>query len=284
MRPRPSSFLQSLCLFVLCLLPAISLAQQPPIQTRITQALDEASTTVLRGNVHPLARVQSDSGAAPDSLPMQRMLLVLKRGDPQEAALRQLLDDQQDKSSPNYHKWLTPDDFGRRFGPADSDIQTVTSWLQSHGFQIGQVSKGRTIIEFSGTAAMVQDAFRTSIHKYVANGVSHWANSTDPSIPTALTPVVAGVWTLHSFPKHPTLILSPDHFPVELVGSANPQATGSNGHHFLTPGDFDVIYSVNGISSTYQGVGVTIAIVARSNISTNDVRLIVKSSACRFQA
>ena len=65
MRPRPSSFLQSLCLFALCLLPAISPAQQPAIQPRITEALDEASTTVLRGNVHPLARVQSDSGIAP---------------------------------------------------------------------------------------------------------------------------------------------------------------------------------------------------------------------------
>lgn len=74
---------------------------------------------------------------------MQRMLLVLKRSDQQEAALRQLLDEQH-KSSPNYHKWLTPDDFGRRFGPADLDIQTVTSWLQSHSFQIGQVSRGRT--------------------------------------------------------------------------------------------------------------------------------------------
>jgi subtilase family serine protease len=142
MPPRPSSFLQSLCLFILFLLPATSLAQQPAVQPRITQAVDEASTTVLRGNVHPLARVQLDSGVAPASLPMQRMLLVLKRSDQQEAALRQLLDEQQDKSAPNYHKWLTPDDFGRRFGPADQDIQTVTSWLQSHGFEVSQVSKG----------------------------------------------------------------------------------------------------------------------------------------------
>jgi subtilase family serine protease len=100
--------------------------------------------------------VQLDRGAAPASLLMQRMLLVLKRSDQQEAALRQLLDEQQDKSSPNYHIWLTPDDFSRRFGPADQDIQTVTSWFQSHGFQTAQVSKGHTVIEFSGTAAMVQ--------------------------------------------------------------------------------------------------------------------------------
>jgi subtilase family serine protease len=200
--------------------------------------------------------MQLDRGAAPASLPMQRMLLVLKRSDQQEADLRRLLDEQQDRSSPNYHKWLTPEDFGRRFGPADQDIQTVTSWLQSHGFQIAQVSKGRTVIKFSGTAAMVQEAFRTSVHKNVADGVSHWANSTDPSIPTALTPVVTGVWTLHNFLKKPTLVMSPDRFSVESVRSANPPATGSNGHHYLTPGDFAVIYSINPVYATMQGSGV----------------------------
>jgi len=215
--------------------------------------------------------MQLDRGAAPASLPMQRMLLVLKRSDQQEADLRRLLDEQQDRSSPNYHKWLTPDDFGRRFGPADQDIQTVTSWLQSHGFQIAQVSKGRTVIEFSGTAAMVQEAFRTSVHKYVADGVSHWANSTDPSIPTALTPVVTGVWTLHNFLKKPTLVMSPDRFSVESVRSANPQASGSNGHHYLTPGDFAVIYTINPVYATMQGSGVTIAVVARSDLITTDI-------------
>ena len=99
--------------------------------------------------------------------------------------------EQQDPSSPNYHKWLTPAQFGQQFGPADQDIQTITSWLTSHGFQINHVSNGRTIIQFSGTAGQVQEALHTPIHKFVVNGEEHWANTTDPSIPTALTPVVA---------------------------------------------------------------------------------------------
>ncbi len=132
-------------------------------------------------------------------LPMNRMLLVLKRSDEQESALRTLIDDQQDKASPNYHKWMTPDEFGKQFGPSDQDIQQVTAWLQSHGFQIAQVSKGRTVIEFSGTAAQVQDALHTSIHKYAVNGEQHWANANDPQIPAALTPVVAGVGSFSDF-------------------------------------------------------------------------------------
>src|SRR5262249_33445045 len=135
-------------------------------------------------------------------LPMQRMLLVLKRSDDQEASLRKLLDDQQDKTSPSYHKWLTPEQFGQQFGPTDADIQTVSAWLQSHGFQVGS-TKGRTVLAFSGTAGRVQEAFHTTIHKYLVNGEQHWANSNDPSIPTALAPAVAGIRSLHNFPRPP---------------------------------------------------------------------------------
>ena len=96
------------------------------------------------------------------------------------------MDDQQDKASPQYHGWLKPDDFGRQFGPADQDVQFVTLWLQSHGFQDIKVRKGRTIIEFSGTAAQVQEAFHTPIHKFVIKGEEHWANASDPQIPEPL--------------------------------------------------------------------------------------------------
>src|ERR1700732_4120660 len=100
----------------------------------ITEALDEGHLTVLRGNTHRLARPEFDLGTAPARLPMERMLLVLKRSSEQETALRRLLDDQQDKASPNYHKWLTPTKFGKQFGPSDADVQTITAWLESHGF------------------------------------------------------------------------------------------------------------------------------------------------------
>ena len=100
----------------------------------ITRAVDETQLTVLKGNTHPLARAEFDLGTAPAAQPMQRMLLVLQRSPGQESALRALLDQQQDKSSPNYHKWLTPEEFGKQFGPSDSDIQTISLWLQSNGF------------------------------------------------------------------------------------------------------------------------------------------------------
>src|ERR1700691_3315791 len=115
-----------------------SAAQQAPLVTLpslITQPVDESNLTTLKGNTHPLARPEFDLGTAPATLPMERMLLVLKRSPEQETALGKLLDDQQDKASPNYHQWLTPEQFGKQFGPADEDMQTVSSWLQSHGFR-----------------------------------------------------------------------------------------------------------------------------------------------------
>jgi len=121
----------------------------------ITLAVDESQVTVLKGNTHPLARADFDLGTAPATLPMQRMLLVLKRSDAQEAALEQLLDDLQNQNSPSYHKWLTPEQFGQQFGPTDADMQTISSWLQSHGFEVGS-TKGRTVLEFSGSASQVQ--------------------------------------------------------------------------------------------------------------------------------
>lgn len=236
------------------------------IRARITRPIDEGQLSRLPGNIHPLAQTQFDRGPAPPDLPMQRMLLVLTRSSQQEAALQNLLKAQQDRTSASYHQWLTPQQFGEQFGPANQDMQTVTSWLQSQGFQIDRVSNGRSIIEFSGTAAQVQQAFHTEIHKYVVNGKSHWANASDPEIPSALTGVVAGVATLHNFRKKPQLIKANGLF------QAAPEFTGSDGSHALSPADYAVIYNINPLyNSGINGTGTVIAVVGRTNIDLQDI-------------
>src|ERR1700682_3613940 len=124
----------------------LAAAQQRYVAPLIDEPVDEARRIMLKGNTHPLARTQFEVAGAPASLPMDRMLLVLKRSPEQETALLKLLDDQQDKASPAFHKWLTAEQFGQQFGPADSDIHAVTSWLEGHGFEVARVSKGRTVI------------------------------------------------------------------------------------------------------------------------------------------
>ncbi|MGB8477031.1 MAG: Ig-like domain repeat protein [Candidatus Acidiferrum sp.] len=253
-------------------------AQTASVPVRITQAVNEKSLLVLKGNVHPLARSEFDQGAVSDGLPLHRMLLLLKRSPEQEAALQALLDEQQDKSSPNYHAWLTPAQFGRQFGPADADIQTVTSWLQSQGFQIDNVSAGRTVIEFSGNAVQVRSAFHTEIHSYLVNGETHTANNSDPQIPAALAPVVAGPVSLNNFPVKSFIhTLGPFEKSIK-TGEITPLFTfpgcRSGNCYAVGPADFRTIYNTAPLltgTPKIDGTGETIAIVGESNINVQDV-------------
>lgn len=265
-----------LVLSLLAVAPAFPQENQLP--ARITAPVDETRLTVLKGNVHELAQPISDRGPAPADLPMLRMLLVLRRSPKQEQALRNLLDEQQDKSSSNYHKWLTPEQFGQQFGVSDQDIEVIIRWLQSHGFQVANVTRGRTVIEFSGTATQVKEAFHTEIHKYVVRGEEHWANSADPQIPTALASVVAGVATLHNFRKKPHIKVAETRIPAHFQPGSRPLVTFSNGQHAMGPGDFYAIYNLTpviqgltGNPGTAGGFGTTIAVVGRSNINVQDV-------------
>ena len=254
--------------------------QAPRVPARVTQTVDESNRFTLKGNVHPMARTQFDRGAVSDAQPATHMALALKRSDEQEAALRQLLDQQQDKSSPNYHKWLTPDQFGKQFGPADTDIQAVTDWLTSRGFTNIKVSPGRTRVEFSGNISQVQNAFQTQIHHYMVNGTMHMANVSDPQIPAALAPVVRGVAHLNDFRPHSqahrlgTFRRSKDTGETKPLFTFNACGSGPTPLpcYGVGPGDFAKIYSAPAtINSALPGAGVTIAIVQDSNININDV-------------
>jgi subtilase family serine protease len=295
MRPQSACFLciRLLFAFFSLLLPLCTFAQTALVPSRITQAVDESNLAVLKGNTYYLASAEYDRGAAPASLPMSRMLLVLQRSPSQEAALEQLLDQQQDHSSPDYHQWLTPQQFGQQFGPSDQDIQIITAWLQSHGFQVAPPSNGRTVIEFSGTAGQVQAAFHTTIHKYsvpTAAGTleDHWANSTNPSIPTALAPVIVGIDTLHNFPRKPMHVLSGVFKKNKTTGEIKALhsdltftcGTNQEGQPVscfgLGPYDFATIYNVlplwNGSPApVIDGTGQTIAIIGETDVDVKDI-------------
>jgi Pro-kumamolisin, activation domain/Bacterial Ig-like domain (group 3) len=258
---------------------AAQISQTPRVPARVTQAVDDSNRVTLRGNVHRLALPEFDRGAVSDAQPAAHVALVLKRSDEQESALEQLLQQQQDKSSPNYHKWLTPQQFGAQFGPADSDIQAVTDWLTARGFTNIAVGPGRTRVEFDGNVGQITSAFQTQIHHFMVNGKMHMANVSDPQIPAALSPVVRGVTTLNDFRPHAlshrlgTFRKTKDSgvvkplFTFNGCGSSNTPAPC----WAVGPGDFAKIYNspatVNGV---VPGTGVTIAIVQDSNINVAD--------------
>lgn len=238
------------------------------VPARITQAIDEARMVQLKGNVHPLARAEFDQGAVSNATPMKRMMLLLQRSPEQEAALELFMAEQMSKESPNFHKWLTPEEFGRQFGPADADIQTVTSWLTSQGFTGIRVNRGKAVIEFNGNVGQVRSAFHTDIHKFVVNGDERQANISDPQIPAALTPVVAGIVSLHNFPMQSMRRVLGQFTHSRDTGEITPQFTGSGGSFFaLGPADFAKIYNV---PASLDGTGGNIAIIGFSDIDVSD--------------
>lgn len=274
----------ALFLTLLLLAPVFSSSRQTKIaealhlaSPRIVQEIDEARRTVLANNTDRHVRPEFDQGPVDPDMVMHRMLLVMKRSPDQEAALRKFLLELHETASPNYHRWITPEQFGQRFGVAEQDIRKVSSWLESHGLQIGSVSKGRSFIEFSGTAAQVRDTFHTEIHRFVVNGEAHWANASDPSIPSALSPVVAGPASLHNFRKHSNVSPFIQRATFHRTPSGDVNLTNSQNQtiHALGPADLAAIYNIPNSFSTapspLSGSGITIGVVGRSNINLNDI-------------
>ena len=261
-------------------LPAQSQTQtsQSVVPSRIVNTIDEGSRVTLHGYVHPLATAANDRGAAPDSMPLTRIHLLLKRSDAQETALKQYISDAHTPGSANYHKWLTPAQFGQQFGPSDQDIATVESWLSSQGFEVSGVKPGKQVIEFTGNVAQLRTAFHTQIHQYNVNGATHYGAANEPDIPAALAPVVAGFPSLNDFPPHKLM--------ARVLGTAsydakNDKATpnwtygNSSGVDFvLAPGDFGIQYDLPNSTlnskytgTTIDGTGQSIAILDFANIN-----------------
>ncbi len=194
---------------------------------------------------------------------MDKMILVLDSGEDQKTALDELIAAQQDSSSPLYQTWLTPDEFAEQFGASQNDVDQVTMWLGSHGFQIDEVPAGRRSVVFSGTARMVEAAFHTTMREYRVNGELHHANASDPLIPEALAAVVKGAVTLHDFPRK----------SLHTEANAVPDFSGG-GSYYLGPADFATIYNLTPLyASGYDGTGQSIAIAGRTNINMSDVQM-----------
>src|SRR5947207_8934588 len=169
----------------------VSLAAPAGTQTssssRIAGAIDDANVAVVRGTAHPLAQSSFDQGRKDPSTVLTGVSLAFRLSSAQQADLDRLLREQQDPSSPNYHKWITPDEYAARFGMSAGDLAKVAGWLKSHGLRIDEISRNRTEISVSGTVAQIERAFHTELHNYVINGELHFANATDLALPAAFS-------------------------------------------------------------------------------------------------
>jgi uncharacterized protein (TIGR03437 family) len=243
----------------IALLATTALWAQPE---RIRSPIDSHNRRPLAGILHAGAMPQNDRGPVEPSFPLPAMTLYLRPSAAQQSALQDLLDRQRDPSSPDYRRWLSPEEFADRFGIAPADLGVLRAWLESQGFTVTQVARSRAWLVFSGTAAEVQRAFGAHIHRYRAAGELYYANADAPSLPAALAGIVTGIDGL-------------DDFPSALRASQlqpQPALNAGGGVHYLAPGDLAVIYDIAGLyQAGIDGTGQKIAIVGQTQPQLADI-------------
>jgi subtilase family serine protease len=263
----------SALLFIALIITGTFTPQAYAAENRITAAVNESELVQLTGSTHPMAKAEYDQGAVADSLPMEHMFVILRRSVGQEQALERLIAEMHDPRSANYHKWVTADELGRSYGPSQQELSTVIAWLTSHGLRVNQVHKTGLVIDVSGTAAQVRDAFHTEIHSYNVRGKHHIANSSDPQIPAALAPVVIGVASLNDFRPKPLMRKRPSsNFTFPCTGC--PDGFDNTVQYDVAPPDFAKIYNVSPLykgKHPITGKGQTVVVLEISNILASDV-------------
>lgn len=208
-----------------------------------------------------LMHASDDRGAVTPSMLLRNLRVVLRPGAAQHAALERFVADQQNPLSPEYHRWLTPEQFATRFGASRADATRVVAWLESQGMSDVRISRGGVLITFSGPAAAVESAFQTRIHAFGGRGRSHFANVVVPSVPAVLGSIVAGVVGLHDFT------------PVsQMMHAPGAQFVNGNGNS-LGPADLATIYNIGSLYARgIVGQGITIAVLGQTPIGLSDYR------------
>ncbi|WP_161557433.1 S53 family peptidase [Acidisarcina polymorpha] len=251
-------------------------------QVLVTSPVLESKLLTLRGNLRPEANAQNDRGAVSGDLVLEHMLLQLKRPADRQAALTEKINAQYKPGSPDFHEWLTADEFGQQYGPNPADIAAVTEWLRGHGLQVNNVAKSGMVIDFSGTADQVKSAFHTEIHTLNAGGIKHISNMQDPQIPAALAGVVVGITSLSDFrPKAANKGITRARIDgaskavVPQTAAANgvkPDLTVNSDTQIVVPDDLHTVYNFEPVyKNGITGEGQTVVVIEDTNVySTGD--------------
>lgn len=243
-----------------CAFGAVSVAAQTP-SVRIQNDINNSDVVPLKGGRALAGTAELDAGRMPLNAKLNGISIVFNRSAEQQAALDKLLAAQQDPASPEFHHWLTPDQFGARFGMAQPDIDKVQTWLEQQGLAIERVSRSRNMIRFSGTVGQLEQAFQTQMHFYKAGTETHFAPATALSVPAAIAPTVHAVRNLSDFRPRPMHVKARGAF-----------TSGQSGSNFFAPGDIAVTYDIKPLySAGIDGTGQSIAVIGQSAIDPKDI-------------
>ena len=241
---------------------------------RLPSEISSSQRTSLMETLPSVAHRTGDTGRLSGSKELHGISMAFSRNAEQQKDLTNLLTELYDRSSPHFHKWLSPDDFAARFGMSAQDIAAASLWLERQGFSIDRVSRSRNRIFFSGTVAQVEAAFDTEMHTYKVDGEGRFGPSTALSLPAALAGAVENIAHLDNFRPSKQLVRNPRPKASPLFTS------GISGSHFVSPGDLQTIYDVipayeHGITGEGQAIG----ILGQSSINPADIEAFQSASS-----
>jgi subtilase family serine protease len=172
-----------------------------------------------------------------------------------QAALNALLAQIYDPASPNFHHYLTPEQFTAQFGPSQEDYQKVLDFAQTNGLAISTTYSNRLLVDVGGAASDINKAFHITLRTYQhpTENRTFYAPSVNPTVDASLPILHVGGLDNYSLP-HPNFKAKP------LEG------TGTNGLYLGY--DFRKAY-VPGFPLT--GTGQTVGLLEFDGFYPNDI-------------
>ncbi len=147
----------------------------------ITTAFAAASTAT--GNVAPWVAKATKLGTAPATTSVT-VAIHLKLQN--TAALKTLVASLSSPKSPEYGRYLTPQQFSQRFAPAAADVQAAKALLEHGGMTNVTVGPDGVYVSATATVAQLRTTFNVSQNLYSYQGHTLRANPEEPTIPAAL--------------------------------------------------------------------------------------------------
>ena len=172
-----------------------------------TAATDQAPTAVnlrdtpLGHSRTPMEVVNGTAQLVSRFAAQSKIRLTLGLNPPKLAEEEKFLAGLQDKNSPNFHKYLTPEQWNTRFAPSAQDEQAVVDWLTANGMTVTHRYPNRLVVDAEATSQVVEKAFAVQVNSYKVGAQVEFSNDRDPVIPAHLVGILHSVGGLNSIQR-----------------------------------------------------------------------------------
>jgi hypothetical protein len=182
--------------------------------------------------------------------------------------LNKLLQQIYDPASPNYHRYLTPEQFTERFGPTEQDYQALIDFVKANGLAVTGSHPGRVLLDVKGSVADIEKIFQLTmrVYQHPTEARTFYAPDVEPSLDLAVP--VLNISGLNNYTvPHPKQLI---RRPSSKAKNATPNdGSGPNGEY--TGYDFRAAYLPGGTGLT--GAGQVVGLLEFDGYYANDITM-----------